>query len=123
MSGLVALVALLALYLGLVACLGRAESGLAHWRKATAIAAGIRVGVLWALMALHWRGALGLWAIPLILVLLPEGLWLPRDYAWTIGRGMLVTGLLVVGTALWTAIAVAIVGTCRGRSRPAAGAS
>jgi hypothetical protein len=123
MIGLVALVVLLALYVALVACLDRGESGLAHWWKATAIAATIRIGVLWALVVLQWRRALGLWVMPVILVLLPEGLWLPRDFAWTIGRGLLVTALLLAGTALWTAMAVAVVRMFRRHSRPTAGAS
>ena len=49
------------------------------------------------------------WAMPLLLVLLPEGFLLPRDFAWTLPRAVFVTGLLAAGTAVWTAIAVGVV--------------
>lgn len=120
MIALLAPLALFGLYVALVACLGGTDGGLALWRKATVIAAATRIGLLWILLALHWRGLLGFWAMPFLLLLLPEGMLLPRDFAWTPGLGALVTGLLAVGTALWTALAVAVVRLCRGQARPAA---
>ena len=48
---------------------------------------------------------MGLWATPFLLLLLPEGFLLPRDFAWTVTRAVLV---LVAGTALWAALAVAV---------------
>src|SRR5262245_63814805 len=96
---------LLALYVGLVAAVGQCERGVGLWLKSTVIAAAARIGLLWLLLALHWRGLLGLWALPFIVLFLPEGLLLPPDFAWTPGRGILVTGLLAAGTALWTGVA------------------
>ena len=60
--------------------------------------------------------------MPFLLLLLPEGLLLPRDFVWSVSRGILVTGLLAVGTALWTALAMAVVRALRGagRGRPSA---
>jgi hypothetical protein len=114
---------LLGLYLGVVAAVARSRRGTASravWMRATVIAAAARIGLFWALLALHWGGLLGLWALPLILLLLPEGLLLPRDFSWTIGPGLLVTGLLAAGTALWTAIALAVVRAFRRVARPPA---
>lgn len=71
------------LFLGLIRTLARGQSGWVLWAKATVVLAACRLGVLWFLLLLHWRGALGLWAVPLILVLLPEGMLLPRKYVWT----------------------------------------
>ena len=111
---------LLALYVGLVAALGQSERGPALWLKSTVIAAAARIGLLWLLLALHWQGLLGLWAMPFILLLLPEGLLLPPNFVWTVGRGILVMGLLAAGTALWTGLAMAVVAALRRVSRPPA---
>jgi hypothetical protein len=111
---------LLALYVGLVAAVGQSERGMTLWLKSTVIAAAGRIGLLWVLLALHWRGLLGLWATPFILLLLPEGLLLPPDFAWTVSRALLVTGLLAAGTALWTGLAMAVVRGLRAVSRPSA---
>ena len=117
---LLATFVLLALYVGLVAALGQSKRGLALWLKSTVIAAAARIGLLWLLLALHWQGLLGLWAMPFILLLLPEGLLLPPNFAWTVGRGILVMGLLAAGTALWTGLAMAVVGALRRVSGPPA---
>jgi hypothetical protein len=114
---------LLALYLGVVAAVARSQGGTASravWMRATVIAAAARIGLFWALLALQWGGLLGLWALPLILVFLPEALLLPRDFSWTLGPGLLMTGLLAAGTALWTAIALAVVRALRTVTRPRA---
>jgi hypothetical protein len=121
MIAILAPLVLFALYVALAACLGRAgDGGVALWWKVTAVAAAGRIGVLWILLALHWRGGLGLWATPFLLLLLPEGFLLPRDFAWTVARAVLVTALLAAGTALWAALAVAVLRLLRGAgSRPA----
>ena len=100
---------LFALYVVLVASLSRPGGDVGLWRRAASIAIVVRLGIFWGLLVLHWRGALGLWAMPLLLVLLPEGFLLPRDFAWTLPRAVFVTGLLATGTAVWTAIAVGVV--------------
>jgi hypothetical protein len=100
---------LFAIYVVFVASLSHTAGYLALWQKAASIAITVRLGIFWGLLALHWRGALGLWAMPLLLLLLPEGFLLPRDFVWTLPRAVFVTGLLVVGTVVWTAIAVGVV--------------
>ena len=99
---------LLGLYVALVAGLAARHRGLALWGRAAVIPATVRVGVFWGLLALHWRGTLGLWATPFLLLLLPEGFLLPRHFIWTLPRALLVSGLLVVGTALCTAMAMGL---------------
>lgn len=100
---------LFAIYVVFVASLSHAAGDVALWRKAASIALAVRLAIFWGLLAVHWRGALGLWATPLILLLLPEGFLLPRDFVWTLPRAAFVTGLLAVGTAVWTALAVGVV--------------
>ena len=68
MIALLAPILVFLLFLGLVSTLARGQSGWILWAKATALLAAFRLGVLWFLLLVHWRGALGLWAIPLILV-------------------------------------------------------
>jgi hypothetical protein len=104
---------LFTLYVAFVASLPRARGSVAVWRRAAFIAIAVRLGIFWGLLALHWRGALGLWVTPLLLLLLPEGFLLPRDFAWTLPRVMFFTGLLAAGTAVWTAIAVSVVRALR----------
>ena len=100
----------LALYVGLVCCLGRTRRGVNLWVTAATIITTLRLGVLWALLALHWADRLSLAALPLLLVLLPEGLLLPRNYVWTVARAILATSVLVAGSMLWTALTVLLVG-------------
>jgi len=100
----------LALYVGVVSCLARTRRGVNLWLTAATIIATLRVGVLWALLALHWTDRLSLAALPLLLVLLPEGLLLPRQYVWTGPRAVFATAVLVAGTILWTAFTVLLVG-------------
>jgi hypothetical protein len=100
---------LFVIYVVFVASLSHTAGDVALWRKAAWIALTVRLGIFWGRLLLHWRGALGLWATPLILLLLPEGFLLPRDFTWTLPRVVFVTGLLAVGTAVWTALAVGVV--------------
>jgi hypothetical protein len=105
----------LGLSVGLIAVLSHRRHGLARWRTATLMLATLRVGLFWLLLAFHWRGALGLWAIPLLSLFLPEGFLLPRDFTWTPTRAVLVTGLLVLGSALWAGLALVVVRGVRRR--------
>ncbi len=116
MIALVAPILVFLLFLGLVRTLARAQSGRVLWVKATALLATFRLGVLWFLLLLHWRGALGLWAIPLILVLLPEGMLLPRNQVWTPGAAFIASVLVTIGSGLWAMAALAVVSLFRRRS-------
>lgn len=86
------------------------------WVESTAILAGFRLGVLWFLILLHRREALDLWAIPPIMLLLPEGFLLHRDQVWTFSAGVIASVLVTIGSALWTAAALAVL--CRFRRAP-----
>jgi hypothetical protein len=64
--------------------------------------------------------AVRLRATPFLLLLLPEGFLLPRNFAGTVTGAILVTALLAVGTALWTVLAVVVLRILRGGGlRPA----
>ena len=105
------------LFLGLVSTLARGSSGWGSWVKATAVLITFRLGVLWCLLLLHWRGALGLWATPLILVLLPEGMLLPRNQVWTAGPALIASVLVAIGSGLWAAAALIVLSLFRRRSK------
>jgi hypothetical protein len=51
----------------------------------------------------------------LILVLLPEGMLLPRNQVWTLGAALIATVLVIVGSGLWAAAALAVLGLFRRR--------
>jgi len=104
------------LFLGLVRTLARGQSGWALWAKATALLVAFRLGVLWFLLVLHWRGALGLWAVPLILVLLPEGMLLPRSHVWTSSGVLIAHALVMIGSGLWAVAALAVLSLFRRKS-------
>lgn len=108
MIALVAPILVLLLVLGLASTLARGQSGWVFWAKVTTLLATFRLGVLWFLLLLHWRGALGLWATPLILVLLPEGMLLPRNQVWTPGAALVASVLVTIGSGLWAAAALAV---------------
>lgn len=85
---------LFALYVVFVASLSRTAGDVGLWRKAASIAITVRLGIFWGLLAFHSRDALGLWAMPLLLLLLPEGFLSParvRVDGTTCGVGHRVT--------------------------------
>jgi hypothetical protein len=115
MISLVGPLLVLLLFLWLVSRLARGQSGRALWVKATALIAAFRLGVLWVLLLLHWRGALGLWGVPLILVLLPEGFLLPRNQVWTFGTALIASLLVMIGSMVWAGATLAVLRLGRGR--------
>ena len=117
MIALLAPILVFLLSLGLVRTLARGQSGWVLWAQATALLAAFRLGVLWFLLLLHWRGALGLWAIPLILVLLPEGMLLPRSHVWTSSGVLIAHGLVTIGSGLWAFAALAVLNLFRRRAK------
>ena len=109
MISLIAPILVFLLVLWLVARrMARGQTAWRLWLEATALLAGFRLGVLWFLILLHWREALGLWTIPLIVVLLPEGFLLRRDQVWTFSAGIIASALVTIGSALWTVAALAV---------------
>ena len=113
MIALLAPILVFLLFLGLVNTLAPGQRGWVLWVKATALLAVFRLAVLWFLLLLHWGGTLGLWAVPLILVLLPEGMLLPRSHVWT-SSGVLVAHVLVmIGSGLWAAAVLVVLSLFR----------
>jgi hypothetical protein len=117
MIALVAPILVFLLFLGLVNTLVRGQRGWVLWVKATALLVTIRLGVLWFLLLLHWRGALGLWATPLILVLLPEGILLPRNHVWTAGSALSASVLVAIGSGLWAGATLVVLSIFRRRGK------
>jgi hypothetical protein len=116
MISLLAPILVFLLFLWWVSRLARGQSGRALWVKAAAFIAAFRLGVLWVLLLLHWRDALGLWAVPLMMVLLPEGFLLPRNQVWTSGTALTASLLVMIGSAVWAVATLAVLSLCRGRS-------
>jgi len=116
MISLVAPILVFLLFLGLVGTLARSHRGWMYWGKAAALLAGFRLAVLWFLLMLHWREALGLWAVPLIMVLLPEGMLLTRNQVWTPGAALIASVLVTLGSGLWAMAALAVLSVFRRRS-------
>ena len=117
MIALVAPILVFLLFLGLVSMLARGQSGWVLGVKASALLVMFRLGVLWFLLLLQWRGDLGLWATPLILVLLPEGLLLPRNQIWTAGSALFASVLVTIGSGLWAMAALIVLSLFRRRSK------
>ncbi len=91
------------------------QSGWVAWVKTTSLIAAVRLGVLWLLLLLHWREALGLWAVPLIMVLLPEGFLLPRNQIWTAGATLIASVLVTLGSTVWAIVVLATLSLFRRR--------
>jgi len=71
------------------------------------LVAAARIGVLWYLFVRHAMGRESLEEILLILLLYPEGLFFPRDWQATLIRTIGVSGVLLVGSLIITAIVAA----------------
>jgi hypothetical protein len=113
MISLVAPILVFLLFLWLVSRRAHGQSRRALWVKATALITAFRLGVLWILLLLHWREALGLWAVPLIMVLLPEGLLSPQNQVWTSGTAVIASVLVMIGSAVWAVATLAALSLCR----------
>lgn len=71
------------------------------------LVAAARIGVLWYLIVRHAMGRESLDEILLILLLYPEALFFPRDGQATFIRTVGVSGVLLVGSLIITAIVAA----------------
>lgn len=120
MISLVGPILVLLLSLWLVSRLARGQSGRALWVKATAFIAAFRLDRAMGLLLLHWRDALGLWAVPLIMMLLPEGFRLPRNQVWTSGTALIASVLVMIGSVVWAGATVAVLRLCPGGAKPVA---
>jgi hypothetical protein len=68
--------------------------------------AAVRIGVLWFLIYREATHQQSLVQIPLTSLLCPEGLLLPRNFAWTVGRGVVFSGALLLASLLLVALVV-----------------
>ena len=114
MISLIGPILVLLLFLWIVSRLARGQSGRTGLVKVTAFIAAFRLAVLWVLLLLHWREALGLWALPLIMVLLPEGFLLPRNQVWTAGTALIASVLVMIGSVVWAGAMLAVLKLCQG---------
>jgi hypothetical protein len=64
----------------------------------------VRVGALWFLVSREWLHQQSLAALPLILLLFPEGFLLPSRVLWTLNTALFFSAVLIVGS--FTAVAV-----------------
>ena len=70
--------------------------------------AAVRIGVLWFLIYREATHQQSLVQLPLILLLYPEGLLLPKNFAWTAERGVAFSGALLLGSLLLVAFGVRV---------------
>ena len=71
------------------------------------IVAAARIGILWYLFIRHALGQESLDEVLLILLLYPEGLLFPSNRPLTLTMGVGVSGALLIGSLLMTAIILA----------------
>jgi hypothetical protein len=70
--------------------------------------AATRIGVLWFLIYREATHQPSLSELPLILLLYPEGLLLPRNFTWTVEKGIAFSGALLLGSLLLVAFVVRV---------------
>jgi hypothetical protein len=74
--------------------------------KLASLLAAVRIGVLWFLIYREATHQQRLVELPLVLLLYPEGLLLPRNFAWTVGTGVAFSGALMMGSFLLVAFVI-----------------
>lgn len=75
------------------------------WGSAVAL---VRVSVLWFLIYREWTHQQSLNTLPLVLLLLPEGLLLPASVIWTARLALVFSAALIGGSFLWVALAMMV---------------
>jgi hypothetical protein len=75
------------------------------WGSAVAL---VRVGVLWFLIYREWTHQQSLNTLPLVLLLLPEGLLLPASAIWTAKLALVFSAAVIGGSFLWVALAMMV---------------
>ena len=76
--------------------------------RAGLVVAAARIAVFWYVLIRHAMGRESLDEILLILLLYPEGLLIPRDWSWTLTRGIGFSGALLFGSLCITAFIAAV---------------
>ena len=84
-----------------------------------AIVAAVRIGVFWYLFARQTMGNESIDELPLVFLLMPEGLCLPRNWSWTLSSLIGASLVLLISSALitWIFLAVFQVAESSRRSR------
>jgi len=93
-------------YVFLVSRLARSNTTSLLWLKAGGILAAPRLAVFWLLVVLWWTERLTLVHMPLLLFLIPEAFFLPRNVAWTLPKALPASAILLAGSFLWAGLAV-----------------
>jgi len=93
-------------YVFLISRLVRSNPPSVLWLKAGGILAAPRLAALWLLLVLWWTEKLTLPYVPLLLFLIPEAFFLPRNVAWTLPKALLASGIPLAGSFLWARVAV-----------------
>ncbi len=86
------------------------------WAVAILVSFG-RVGALWVLLVLEWTGRQTLAAVPLVLLLYPEGLLLGPVGAWTVRKALAFSAVLLAGSLAWAGVITALVVASAGLRR------
>jgi len=68
------------------------------------VVALVRVGALWFLIYREWTHQQSLATLPVVLLLLPEGLLLPASMIWTAKLALVFSAALIAGSFLWVAV-------------------
>ena len=78
-------------------------------KLASAIIAVPRLGAFWLLLALEAASRQSIEEVLLVLLLYPEGLLVPNDHVWTVGSALMFSGLLLIGSLIFSAVISAVV--------------
>jgi len=78
-------------------------------KLASAIIAVPRLGAFWLLLALEAASRQSIEEILLVLLLYPEGLLVANDHVWTVGSALMFSGLLLIGSLIFSAVISAVV--------------
>lgn len=70
------------------------------WKVGSGLAL-IRLSSLWFLLYAEWTHQQSLGSLLLVLLLLPEGWVIPKDFSWTWMPAVIFSGLLVLGSFIW----------------------
>jgi hypothetical protein len=71
------------------------------WGSAVAL---VRVGALWFLIYREWAHLQNLATLPLVLLLFPEGLFLPAPVTWSARLAVVFSAVLIAGSFAWVLI-------------------
>ena len=66
-----------------------------------------RLAAFWLLLTLEAAGKQSISHLPLVLLLYPEGLFVPQTIVWTIGSVLKFSGLLLTGSIIFSLLVAA----------------